>query len=52
MGGSCVHFKKLDDLPLDVVANTIARVPVDEYVEHYLRSRARRNRKTRTKSRE
>jgi hypothetical protein len=34
MGGCCVHFKKLDDLPLDVVGNTIARVAVDQYVEH------------------
>jgi hypothetical protein len=39
MGGSCVHFKKLDDLPLDVVGNTIARVAVDQYVERYVNSR-------------
>jgi hypothetical protein len=43
MGGSCVHFKKLDDLPLDVVGNTIARVAVDEYVEAYQHSRTKRN---------
>ena len=43
MGGSCVHFKTLDDLPLDVVGNTIARVAVDEYVEHYQHSRTKRN---------
>jgi hypothetical protein len=54
MGGSCVHFKKLDDLPLDVVGDTIARVSVDEYVEHYQRSRAKRSPKAKkkTKSRE
>jgi hypothetical protein len=45
MGGSCVHFKKLDDLPLDVVGDTIARVPVEEYIEHYQRSRAKRSRR-------
>jgi len=39
MGGCCVHFKKLDDLPLDVVGNTIARVAVDQYVERYESSR-------------
>jgi Domain of unknown function (DU1801) len=39
MGGSCVHFKKLDDLPLNVVGNTIARVSVDKYVERYESSR-------------
>jgi hypothetical protein len=43
MGGSCVHFKTLDDLPLDVVGNTIARVAVDEYVERYQNSRTKRN---------
>src|SRR4051794_16782196 len=41
MGGCCVHFKTLDDLPLDVVGNTIARVTVDEYVERYENSRAK-----------
>ena len=43
MGGSCVHFKTLDDLPLDVVGDTIARVGVDEYVERYHRSRTKRH---------
>jgi Domain of unknown function (DU1801) len=42
MGGSCVHFKTLDDLPLDVVGDTIARVAVDEYVERYHQSRTKR----------
>lgn len=42
MGGCCVHFKKLDDLPLDVVGRTIARVDVDRYVEHYQSSRTKR----------
>jgi hypothetical protein len=40
MGGSCVHFKALDDLPLDVVGETIAGVPVDAYVARYVSSRA------------
>ena len=43
MGGSCVHFKTLDDLPLDVVGNTITRVTVDEYVKRYQHSRTKRN---------
>jgi hypothetical protein len=42
MGGSCVHFRTLDHLPLDVVAETIARVPVDAFIEHYHRSRPKR----------
>jgi hypothetical protein len=41
MGGCCVHFKTLDDLPLDVVGNTIARVAVDQYVERYESSRTK-----------
>lgn len=41
-GGCCVHFKTLDDLPLDVVGNVIAQVSVDKYVEHYENSRATR----------
>ena len=50
MGGCCVHFKRLDDLPLDVVGNTIARVAVDQYVERYENSRTKRNpKKTKTK---
>jgi len=45
MGGCCVHFKSLNDLPLDVVADTIARVPVAQYVEHYKTSRTKTSRK-------
>jgi hypothetical protein len=43
MGGCCVHFKTLDDLPLEVVGDTVARMSVDEYVEHYKKSRTRKN---------
>ena len=35
MGKSCVRFRKLEDLPLDVIAETIARTPVDKYIEGY-----------------
>lgn len=48
MGGSCVHFKTLDDLPLDVVGETIARVTVDRYVAHYQNSRSKRTPKKKT----
>ncbi|HJQ09505.1 MAG TPA: DUF1801 domain-containing protein [Gemmatimonadaceae bacterium] len=50
MGGSCVHFKELDDLPLDVVGQTIARVPLDEYVERYRHSRMKRSPKKKSKA--
>jgi len=49
MGGCCVHFKTLDDLPLDVVGNTIARVGVDQYIEHYEKSRPKKNAKKKAK---
>lgn len=32
MGGSCLRFKKLEDLPLDVIAKTVAAVPMDDYI--------------------
>jgi Domain of unknown function (DU1801) len=34
MGKSCVRFKKLDDLALDVIAEAIRRVPAKKYIEH------------------
>jgi hypothetical protein len=35
MGASCVRFKKLEDLPLDVVAETIKVWTVEKYVDLY-----------------
>ena len=49
MGGCCVHFKKLDDLPLDVVGNTIARFTVDQYIERYEKSRPKKSPKKKAK---
>ena len=39
MGKACVRFKKVDDLPLDVVGEAIARTPLDEWVRMYQSSR-------------
>lgn len=39
MGKACIRFKKLDDLPLDVITESVARVPVDRYVAVYEASR-------------
>jgi len=33
MGKSCIRFKQLEDLPLDVVAEVTAAVPMKKYVE-------------------
>ncbi len=35
MGKSCVRFKKLEDLPLDVIGQAIARVPAKDFIAHY-----------------
>ena len=40
MGKGCVRFKKLDDLPLDVIGRTVARVPAQELMNNYRAARA------------
>jgi uncharacterized protein YdhG (YjbR/CyaY superfamily) len=40
MGKGCVRFNKLDNLALDVVGRTIARVPVAQHVANYKAARA------------
>ena len=39
MGKSCVRFKKLEDLPLDVVGKAIAMATPEEFIQMYERSR-------------
>ncbi|HZF53396.1 MAG TPA: DUF1801 domain-containing protein [Polyangiaceae bacterium] len=39
MGKSCVRFKKLSDVPLDVIGKLIKRVPAKGYVEQYQAAR-------------
>ena len=38
-GKSCIRFKSPDDLALDAIAETIATLPVDGFIELYERSR-------------
>lgn len=40
MGRSCVRFRRLDDLPLDLVGEAIGRVSLDDFVALSERSRA------------
>ena len=42
MGKSCVRFRRLDDLPLDLVGEVVGRTPVAEFVEMYRASRSGR----------
>lgn len=49
VGKSCVRFRKLDDLPLPVIAEAIGYLPADEFVERvkavHSPRRARKNAK-------
>ena len=46
MGKSCVRFKKLDDLPLDVIGQVIARTPVRDYIARIEKLMSARTKKT------
>jgi hypothetical protein len=35
MGKSCIRFKRLEDVPLEVVTEAIRRVPVKSYIKSY-----------------
>ena len=35
MGKSCLRFRRLEDVPLDVIGETIARVDLDSYLAGY-----------------
>ncbi|MDH3705689.1 MAG: DUF1801 domain-containing protein [Acidimicrobiia bacterium] len=40
MGKSCVRFRHLDQLPLEVIGQAIARTPLSEFIAQYERARA------------
>jgi hypothetical protein len=40
MGKSCIRFKRVEDVPLDVVAEAVRRLPVSKYLEMYTRALA------------
>ena len=39
VGKSCVRFKKLESLPLDLVEEAVGRFTVDDYIKTYEKSR-------------
>ena len=49
MGKSCVRFKSLEDLPMDLIGEAVARTTVDEFVERYEASRARTAKRKRSR---
>jgi len=36
MAKACVRFKKLEDVPLEVIGQAVKRLPVNKYVQRYL----------------
>lgn len=45
MGRSCVRFKKVDDLDLDLILEAIQGVTVDEFIDVYRRERESRKKR-------
>jgi hypothetical protein len=41
MGKSCVRFKKVEDLPLDLIGKAVARITIKEFIELYEKARKR-----------
>jgi len=41
MGKSCIRFKKLDDLALDVLGEAVRRLPAKKYIEVYEKAKGR-----------
>jgi hypothetical protein len=39
MGKSCIRFRRLDQLPLEVIGEMVAATPVDDFIELYERTR-------------
>ena len=41
MGESCIRFKKVEDLPLDLIAEAIRRVPAETFIANYAAFRSK-----------
>ncbi|MBD3242643.1 MAG: DUF1801 domain-containing protein [Chitinivibrionales bacterium] len=50
IGKSCVRFKRLDDVPLDLIASAIASVSMDDFVEQTKTMQATRKRSRKASS--
>ena len=46
MRKSCVRFRKLDDLPLDLVAEEVARMTPDDFIQVYEHARSSSTRRS------
>jgi hypothetical protein len=50
MGKSCVRFKKVEDLALEVIGQAVARVPAKKYIEYCENARKQMKRKPRKRA--
>ena len=50
MGKACVRFKSVDDLPLDVIGELVAKFPLDAWVRMYVQSRKKEARPRATRA--
>ena len=46
VGKSCVRFRALDDLPLELIGTTIASIPLDAFVQQFTKGRATRSKRS------
>ena len=46
MGKSCIRFRRLEDVPLELIGETIARTPIDAFVARYREVRGSSRRTT------
>ena len=49
MGKSCVRFKSLEDLPIDLICEAVARTTVDGFIDQYQASRAQTAKRRRSR---
>ncbi|NMO15824.1 DUF1801 domain-containing protein [Pyxidicoccus fallax] len=49
MGKSCVRFKSLDALPVELIGEAVSKVSVDEYIAHYERVKGASSTRSATK---
>jgi uncharacterized protein YdhG (YjbR/CyaY superfamily) len=42
MGKSCVRFRRIDDLPVDLIGETIGSMDVEGFIDNYERSRGKK----------
>lgn len=50
MGKSCVRFRKLDDVPLNVIGQAVKRIPVEDFIANYEAAIGERGKRPKSKT--